>query len=88
MSIMQSKEVTAPPLSSKCIFCETAERIRVRHNQQITAIIETGRELLTLKEQFGDDQFNFWVKALEAEKNLPDKIAPPDIADEVANPFQ
>ena len=28
------------------------------------------------------------VQALETEKNLPDKIAPPDIPDEVANPFQ
>jgi hypothetical protein len=27
------------------------------------------------------------VQALETEKNLPDKIAPPDISDEVANPF-
>ena len=63
MSIMQSKEVIALSTSSKCNFCETAERIRVRHNQQITAIIETGRELLALKEQFGDDEFNIWVKA-------------------------
>ena len=28
------------------------------------------------------------VQALETEKNLPDKIAPPDVPDEVANPFQ
>ena len=28
------------------------------------------------------------VQVLESEKNLPDKIAPPDIPDEVANPFQ
>ena len=28
------------------------------------------------------------VKALEAEKNLPNRIAPPDTPDEVANPFQ
>ena len=28
------------------------------------------------------------VRVLESEKNLPDKIAPPDIPDEVANPFQ
>ena len=28
------------------------------------------------------------VQALESEKNLPDKIAPPDTPDEVANPFQ
>jgi hypothetical protein len=28
------------------------------------------------------------VQALETEKNLPDKIAPPDMPDEVANPFQ
>ena len=28
------------------------------------------------------------VLVLESEKNLPDKIAPPDIPDEVANPFQ
>jgi hypothetical protein len=28
------------------------------------------------------------VKALEAEKNLPDRIAPPDTPGEVANPFQ
>ncbi len=28
------------------------------------------------------------VKTLEAEKNLPDRIAPPDTPDEVANPFQ
>jgi hypothetical protein len=28
------------------------------------------------------------IQALEGEKNLPDKIAPPDIPDEVANPFQ
>ena len=28
------------------------------------------------------------VQALETEKNLPDKIAPPDLPDEVANPFQ
>ncbi|UEM18659.1 hypothetical protein JL100_016200 [Skermanella mucosa] len=28
------------------------------------------------------------VQALETEKNLPDKIAPPDEPDEVANPFQ
>jgi hypothetical protein len=28
------------------------------------------------------------VQALETEKNLPDKIAPPDTPDEVANPFQ
>ena len=28
------------------------------------------------------------VQALETEKNLPDKIASPDIPDEVANPFQ
>ena len=28
------------------------------------------------------------VRVLENEKNLPDKIAPPDITDEVANPFQ
>jgi hypothetical protein len=63
MTIMQPKDVVALPTSSKCNFCQTAERIRVRHNQQITAIIETGRELLALKEQFGDDQFNIWVKA-------------------------
>ena len=28
------------------------------------------------------------VQALETEKSLPDKIAPPDRPDEVANPFQ
>jgi hypothetical protein len=28
------------------------------------------------------------VHVLESEKNLPDKIAPPDIPDEVANPFR
>jgi hypothetical protein len=28
------------------------------------------------------------VQVLEGEKNLPDKIAPPDTPDEVANPFQ
>jgi hypothetical protein len=28
------------------------------------------------------------VQALETEKSLPDKIAPPDTPDEVANPFQ
>ena len=28
------------------------------------------------------------VQVLESEKNLPDKIAPPDAPDEVANPFQ
>ena len=28
------------------------------------------------------------VQVLESEKNLPDKIAPPDIPDEVASPFQ
>jgi len=28
------------------------------------------------------------VRVLEAEKNLPDRIAPPDAPDEVANPFQ
>jgi hypothetical protein len=28
------------------------------------------------------------IQVLESEKNLPDKIAPPDIPDEVANPFQ
>jgi hypothetical protein len=28
------------------------------------------------------------IQALEGEKNLPDKIAPPDAPDEVANPFQ
>ena len=28
------------------------------------------------------------VQVLETEKNLPDKIAPPDTPDEVANPFQ
>jgi hypothetical protein len=28
------------------------------------------------------------IQALETEKNLPDKIAPPDTPDEVANPFQ
>ena len=28
------------------------------------------------------------VQALETEKDLPDKIAPPDMPDEVANPFQ
>jgi hypothetical protein len=28
------------------------------------------------------------VQALETEKNLPDKIASPDMPDEVANPFQ
>jgi hypothetical protein len=28
------------------------------------------------------------VQALETEKNLPDKIVPPDRPDEVANPFQ
>jgi hypothetical protein len=28
------------------------------------------------------------VQALESEKSLPDKIAPPDTPDEVANPFQ
>ena len=27
------------------------------------------------------------VQALETEKSLPDKIAPPDTPDEVANPF-
>jgi hypothetical protein len=28
------------------------------------------------------------VQVLENEKNLPDKIVPPDMTDEVANPFQ
>jgi len=28
------------------------------------------------------------VQVLEGEKNLPDKIAPPETPDEVANPFQ
>ena len=28
------------------------------------------------------------VQVLESEKNLPDRIAPPDTPDEVANPFQ
>jgi hypothetical protein len=28
------------------------------------------------------------VQTLETEKNLPDKIAPPDTPDEVTNPFQ
>ena len=28
------------------------------------------------------------VQALESEKTLPDKIAPPDTPDEAANPFQ
>jgi hypothetical protein len=63
MSIMQSKEVSGISTSPKCNFCEAAERIRVRHNQQITAIIETGRELLALKEQIGYDKFKIWVKA-------------------------
>ena len=28
------------------------------------------------------------IQVLESEKNLPDKIAPPDMPDEMANPFQ
>jgi hypothetical protein len=28
------------------------------------------------------------VRVLESEKNLPDKIAPPEMLDEVENPFQ
>ena len=28
------------------------------------------------------------VQVLEREKNLPDKLAPPNMPDEVANPFQ
>jgi hypothetical protein len=28
------------------------------------------------------------VQVLESERDLPDKIAPPDMPDEVANPFQ
>ena len=32
--------------------------------------------------------FDEVVQVLEGEKNLPDKIAPPDIPDEVPNPFQ
>jgi hypothetical protein len=32
--------------------------------------------------------FDKVVQVLESEKNLPDKIAPADVPDEVANPFQ
>lgn len=41
--------------------------------------LEHGRQLLALVQEA--------VRVLEADKNLPDKIAPPDEPDTVANPF-
>jgi hypothetical protein len=63
MNIMQSEAANAISAELANRARETADRIRVRHNQRITAIIETGLDLLALKEQFGDDQFKTWLQA-------------------------
>jgi hypothetical protein len=49
-----------------------AERIRNRAQQQIMAIMDTGRDLLTVKEQLKHGQFSTWLKA---EFNMTDRTA-------------
>lgn len=40
-----------------------AERIRARHQSQIAAIIETGRDLASIKESLGHGHFGPWLEA-------------------------
>lgn len=49
-----------------------AERIRGRHKRQVEAILETGRDLLVMKERLGHGHFGRWI---EAELALPARTA-------------
>jgi hypothetical protein len=42
---------------------DTADRIRARHQEQIAAIIENGLDLITMKDQLGDELFLAWLQA-------------------------
>jgi len=42
---------------------DTADRIQMRHRRHIAAVIETGSDLITMKEQLGDELFRSWVQA-------------------------
>ena len=39
-----------------------ADRIQVRQRSQIAAIVENGRDLLTMKKQLGDELFHIWIQ--------------------------
>src|SRR5687768_6309412 len=49
-----------------------ADRIKGRHQRQMAAIIETGRDLLAIKEQLGHGQFLEWI---QAEFGMTDRTA-------------
>ena len=42
---------------------DTADRIRMRHRQHVAAIIETGRDLLAVKQRLLHGQFGAWLQA-------------------------
>lgn len=42
---------------------QTAGRIRLRHQQHVAAIIETGRDLLSIKDRLGHGNFGPWLEA-------------------------
>jgi hypothetical protein len=70
-NMLLSKEMTSPlPMLGHSTLAQigdiardTADRIRIRHRRQIAAIIESGRDLITMKEQLGDDLFRTWLQA-------------------------
>jgi hypothetical protein len=51
---------------------DTADRIQMRHRRHIAAVIETGSDLITMKEQLGDELFCSW---LQAQRGMNEDIA-------------
>jgi len=61
--IAQGFDYSALPADVASAARATADRIKDRHQRQIAAIIETGRDLLAIKERLGHGWFLAWLQA-------------------------
>ena len=61
--VAQRFDYSALPADVASAARATADRIKDRHQRQIAAIIETGRDLLAIKERLGHGWFLAWLQA-------------------------
>jgi hypothetical protein len=70
-SVLRSEEIippapalghSGPSANIGIVARNMADRIRVRQRSQIAAIVENGRDLLTMKKQLGDELFHTWLQ--------------------------
>src|SRR3954468_8151062 len=61
--VAQGFNYSALPADVAAAARAAADRIKGRHQRQIAAIIETGRDLLAIKERLGHGWFLAWLQA-------------------------